>query len=179
MHCLARALILWGLLTLAACTTPPTPYQPASGEAHYGYTIVQIDPDTWRVGFKGNAATERTRVEDYVLYRSAELALEQGARGFVMLTDDVQKDVTYYSIGYPYAGYGYAVYRGFSDGRRSGYRSLGFYNGVPGRPVNRYTGLITIRLFRGEAPEGLGPAFDARALIKTLGPRIGRPEDLG
>ncbi len=179
MHCLARALILGSLLALAACAAPPTPYQPAVSEASYGYSSAPIDPTTWRISFKGNAATERTRVEDYVLYRSAELALEQGARGFVVLMDDIEKDVAYYGTGYPYNGYGYVFYRGFSNGRRNGYRSRGFYDGGPSHAVNRYTGLITIRLYRREAPEGIGPAFDARELVSTLGPRITRPEDLG
>ena len=179
MDQIVKALIFIGLLAVAGCAAPPTPYQPALSDASYGYSADQLDDTTWRVSFKGNSSTHREVVEDYVLYRSAELALEQGAEGFVVLKDDVDKDVSYYGTGYPYGGFGFGSYRRFGHGRRGHYSSFGYYHGGPSRTVNRYTSLVTIRLYLDAAPEGLGPAFDARDLVDTLGPRITRPEDLG
>lgn len=77
-------------IMLAACQTP-TPYQPAI--AGHGYWDEQTGENTYRVVFTGNAATPRDTVEDYLLLRSAELAVEQGYERFFFLefgTDEVQ-----------------------------------------------------------------------------------------
>lgn len=174
MDRIVKGLVSAALLAFAACAAPPTPYQEALNDASYGYNSKQLDENTWRVSFRGNSSTDREVVEDYVLYRSAELTLEQGARGFVVLKDDVDKDTSYYGTGYPYGGFGSYGYR-----RRSSFRSLGFYYGGSSRSYNRYTSLVTIRLYIDTAPEGLGPAYDAKDLVDTLGPRITRSGNLG
>ncbi len=40
-----------------------------------GYTSAQLAPDRWQVTFSGNSLTSRETVEDYLLYRAAELTL--------------------------------------------------------------------------------------------------------
>lgn len=160
-------------LALAACALPPTPYQAVIESGRYGYSEEQIDAETWRVRFAGNRATDRGRVEDYVLYRSAEIASTAKADGFVVLKDEIEKDVAYYGVThYPYGGF----FFGHGHGRR--HRShIGIGVGTSNvTPRNSYTGHLRIRLFRQQAPEGLGPAYDARAVLKVLGPKIDRPE---
>ena len=73
-----------------------------------------------------------------------------------------------------YGGFGIGSYRG--RGRR--FTSFGIGYGGTSRSINRYTGLITIRLYQEDAPEGLGPSYDAKTLVETLGPRITRPGDI-
>jgi hypothetical protein len=161
--------VLLAALALSACATPPTPYQPIGESARYGYGDEQIDVETWRVRFAGNRATDRGRVEDYVLYRAAEITVAAGADGFVVLREEVEKDVAYYGTTHaPYYGSFF-----FGHGHRSHF-GLGFSTSTL-RPSNSYTGHIRIRLFRQTAPEGLGPAYDARAVLKVLGPKIVRP----
>lgn len=158
-------------LALAACAVPPTPYQPLIESGRYGYSEDQIDPETWRVRFAGNRATDRWRVEDYVLYRSAEIATAAKADGFVVLQEEVEKDISYYgAINYPYGG--------FYFGRAYPYQSYVGYGVATSNltPSNSYIGHLRIRLFQQKAPEGLGPAYDARAVLKVLGPKIVRPE---
>src|SRR5689334_3716661 len=73
---------------LAACATP-TPYQPrapgSSGASSGGYAESRIEGDRWRVSFTGNTLTSRETVESYLLYRAAELTLQQGFDGFTIV----------------------------------------------------------------------------------------------
>lgn len=167
-----------GFFALAACASPPTPYQPALGKGSYGFSEVRLDERTWRVSFSGNISTDRGVVENYMLFRAAEVALLYKADGFVVLNEDVERDVSYYGGGYyPYGGF----YYGSSFHRRRHRRSSHFgfsYSASPSYGVSRYNSQATVRLFQDPAPEGLGPAYNARSVIETLGPRIRRPEDL-
>ncbi len=51
----------------------------------YGYSSTQIDTNVFQVTFNGNAYTGRDRANDFLLLRSAELALENGYEYFVIL----------------------------------------------------------------------------------------------
>jgi hypothetical protein len=59
------------------------PYQPKADRT--GYSQQQLDAQTWRVQFSGNINTPRETVENYLLYRSAEIMLFGGYDKFVML----------------------------------------------------------------------------------------------
>ena len=64
-------------LATAACQSGPTPYQPGAGR-DLGYTESRIENDRYRIAFKGNSLTDRETVENYMLYRAAELTLQNG-----------------------------------------------------------------------------------------------------
>ena len=70
---LVLALLPLGML--AACGQP-TPYQPAT--AGYGYREQQIEDNRYRVSFAGNDLTTADTVQNYLLYRAAELTLGEG-----------------------------------------------------------------------------------------------------
>lgn len=76
----------FSVVMLAACSQA-TPYQPASsGSAiHGGYSQQLIALNHYRVRFHGNSLTSRETVEAYLLYRAAELTIEQGGDWFTML----------------------------------------------------------------------------------------------
>ena len=157
-------------LMLAACAALPTPYQPAAGPLSYGYSDEQIDAETWRVSFAGNSVTARGTVEDYLQYHAAEITLAAGAEGFVVVKEDIEKDVTYYGAGYPFGGH---ISHGFGHGHFSGF-GVSYGTGTLS-PTNSYTGYATIRVFRQTAPAGPGAAYDAAAVLRVLGPKIVRP----
>ena len=68
---------------IAACATP-TPYQPIGARgtgASGGFSDVRLAENRYRVTFAGNSLTTRERVETYLLYRAAELTVQQGFDG--------------------------------------------------------------------------------------------------
>jgi len=138
---------------LAACATS-TPYQPASKPGGFdGFSQTMIENDRARVTFGGNSLTERDTVENYLLYRSAEIAVERGFDYFTLAERDTeQKTRLQASPGLnsglydPYFGYsfyrprfgwsrGYAFshfngfygpQRGFAGRRGFGHRGFGY-----------------------------------------------------
>ena len=99
-----RPASLLGVLALAACASP-TPYQPATDGV--GYADRVLETDRFRVTFGGNAETPRATVEDYLLYRAAELALAQGRDYFVLADRDTEARTRVYG-GWPYGYAGFA-----------------------------------------------------------------------
>lgn len=163
---------------LGACAAQPTPYAPAANLKSYGYADEQLDNVTWRVQFAGNRQTARGTVQDYLLYRSAEITVGQGYQGFVLIEDDVEQNVYYrgtttYPSVFVGSGYGYPGYRGGGVAYGGGFGTTSL------DPQNAYTAYGRIRLFNDFAPEGLGEAFDANAILRVLGPKIRRPVPTG
>ena len=77
------------LFCLVVCSTLPgcaTAYQ--RQDLTGGYTNEQVDSITYRVRFKGNNYTSKRKVEDYLLYRCAELTARLGYEHFVVVSQD-------------------------------------------------------------------------------------------
>ena len=85
------AAVLGGSLAGAACSSGPTPYQ-AGGGSQRGYTETQIESDRYRISFKGNSLTDRETVENYMLFRAAELTVQRGFDSFTIANRDIDKD---------------------------------------------------------------------------------------
>jgi hypothetical protein len=184
---LALGLILAAGLT--ACATP-TPYQPriAGKSSSGGYAETRIEGDRWRVTFSGNSLTSRETVESYLLFRAAELTLQQGFDGFSIadrVTDRhtrtyVDPDPFYNPWYGPGFGYWRPYWRYYGGGY--GWRTWDPYWGDPFwsdrvdiRTVDRFEAAAEIVMFKGRKPQGDPRAFEARAVVDNLGPRIVRP----
>lgn len=77
---------------LAACATA-TPYQPASAPGAFdGFSQTMIENDRARVTFGGNSLTDRETVENYLLYRAAEVAVERGFDHFSLVQRDTEEN---------------------------------------------------------------------------------------
>ena len=197
---LLLALLLPAVLALGACQAArPTAYAPVTAESTYGYKDQKLDETTWRVTVAGNSRTERELVENQLLYRAAEIALANGADGFLVLERDTEREVRYQTrydpyYAYPYGGFwGYRPYYdpfsarlyppGFGYWPRYGYggysAGIGMVFGPPvraeTRAITQYTAHAEVRLYQGEAPVGEGVAFDARQVIAELGARVNKP----
>ena len=171
---------------LGTCVTP-TPYQPAV--ERYGYSEQQIETGRFKVSFSGNSLTDRETVENYLLYRAAEVTLNAGNDYFVVADRDTSERTTYraspryypysyfhYSLFYHrYPFYGYGPY-----GRYGRYGGGGFGLGYDyySRPITRYTATADIVAYQGDKPDNNASAYNAREVISNLGPNIVRPEDL-
>jgi len=96
---------------LAACATS-TPYQPASKPGGFdGFSQTMIENDRARVTFGGNSLTERETVENYLLYRAAEIAVERGFDHFTLAERDTEQKTRLRSTGSSFgSGFGHGLY---------------------------------------------------------------------
>lgn len=173
---------LFGVFLLSACATA-TPYQPiaSASRAEGGYASSQIGADRWEVTFAGNSLTSRETVEGYLLYRAAELTLEQGGSWFEIVRRDLEHEIRETAL--PDAGYdpwwGYPRWRPSWHyyGRQFGWRSW-YPGGVPffdTERIERYEARAQIVIHRGAEPSTDDQKFDAAQVIDRLGPTIKRP----
>ena len=169
------------LMAMAGCETATT-YQPAATAGAEGYHESQIEPGRWRVTFRGNDLTSRETVENYLLYRAAELTVQSGNDWFRAVTRNVDAQHSTYVDQPPTAG-GYAmVWRPYWRFRRHWYVP-GWQTWDPWGPalfvdvhtVTSYEASAEIMMGKGEKP--VGPDyFGARAVLDALGPSITRPK---
>ena len=95
-----RFTLLFLLLSgLAACATS-TLYEPV-GSTGYGFAEQKIEDDRYRILFKGNSLTDRETVETYLLYRAAEITVENGYDYFTVVEDETERRTTYTGTGGP------------------------------------------------------------------------------
>lgn len=170
------AIMLGALTVLTACATP-TPYQPAVG-SRWGYEEMQIERNRFRVSFGGNSLTDRETVENYLLYRAAELTVQQGYDHFILVNRATDEDSRVVGMRRdPFfrgsrLGMRYAYYH-----PRWGWRSMydPFWDDVNYREINRYEASAEIVFGRGPKPANDPGAFNAREVIRNLGENIVRP----
>jgi hypothetical protein len=174
----ALALAIALASALSACETA-TPYQPLrKGTAvSGGFTDQKLDTDRFRVIFQGNDLTSRQVVENYLLYRAAELTIAQGYDWFE--TDDRHTEAdrrTYIDPFYGPGGYGYGYGFGWRPSWRYyggfGWGGWGAYGGWGGavETVKKFEASAEIVMGRGAKP-GVR-ALDAREVMTNLGPKI-------
>ena len=183
MHLAATVAVLGLALGLSACETA-TPYQPLAkgGKVSGGFTDQKLDADLYRVTFEGNSLTSRATVESYLLYRAAELTVNQGFDWFEAVdrhTDHTQS--TYYdSFGPGYWRPYWRYYGAFGYGR--GWRGWDPYwdspfwgEGGQTETVEKFQTSAEIVVHHGPKPESDAKAFDAHQVIANLAPKIQRP----
>ncbi len=165
----ATVIALFGIGAVVATCATPTPYQPAAQNG--GYAEKMLEPNRYRISFFGNSLTSREQVEDYLLYRAAELTVEQGGDYFVVVERDTDTDVRYrttYEDPWPYYG-GYYGYR---------YRYpyyVGAFRDSYTQQITRYTATADVVVYKGQKTDN-PQAYDARAIMQNLGPGVIRPQ---
>jgi len=174
---------------LAACETA-TPYQPnVHGQgASGGYSETRVEPDRWRVSFAGNSMTKRETVEGYLLFRAAELTQQNGYDWFSIVDRHTERDARTYvepdPLYSPWYGSGFGYwrpswrFRGHGYGWRTWDPWFGdpfWADGVDIRTVQKFEATAEIVTHKGVKPAGDPRAFDARAVVENLRPRIQYP----
>jgi hypothetical protein len=153
--------VVLGLL-LAGCASAPTPYQAAQGG--FGYSEQQIEENRYRVSFAGNSATTRQTVEDYLLYRAAELTVQTGHDWFQVVDRNTVQEYSG-SGGSPEMGVG--VGSGGNFGVGMSFPVLGGGGGA-----GRYTASMDVVVREGEKPQEDPTAYDAFSVVSRLQPKI-------
>jgi len=136
---LRHLLLAASVVVLTACATT-TPYQPASKPGAFdGFSQTLIENDRARVSFAGNSLTERETVENYLIYRAAELAVERGFETFTLTERDTEEKTRLRSTGSSFGRssfgrfndpfFNYSFFRpGFGWSRGSRFSSFGGFN---------------------------------------------------
>ena len=174
-------------LAVASCVTA-TPYQPATGSGSYrtGYWDERLDSNHFRVTFAGNTLTSRETVERYLLYRAAELTVQNGFDHFTLVNRDTETRTSTYvdrsfgpSLGW--GGYWHPYWRWYRP--RFGWRSWDPFWDDPFwdrdfdvRTVQRFEATAEVAAGKGPKPESNVRAFDAREVLDRLGPTIELPK---
>lgn len=169
---------------LAACSTA-TPYQPinqASNAVAGGYASQQLATDRYRVSFRGNQYTSRERVENYLLYRAAQLAQQNGYQAFRVVRRETDRDVDQELVRQPVGlGYGgFAPYWSFGGGFGTSiynpYVGGSFYaDTIDVRTIDSYEASATIQLLRDRTPTG-SQTYDVQDVISRLASTIELPD---
>jgi hypothetical protein len=143
-------------LALAACATA-TPYQPAV-KGGLGYGEQRLESNRYKITFAGNSLTPRQTVETYLLYRAAEVTLQNGYDYFVVV-DQATDSQTSYSQNFN-GGFGSYYWGPFYPG----------YGASMGTSVPRteYEAQANILVFKGQKSATDVKAFDARDLKANL-----------
>ncbi len=158
------ALAVAMMAVLAACSVSPTPYQ-ALGEQG-GYSEQQIEDNRYRVKFTGNQATPRDTVEDYALYRAAEVTLETGHDYFKVVSKEVEPVVRSRGGVSPSIGIGVG-----GGGGNVGVGLSTIFGGGGGADYS-YAGYLDIVMYRGETPKDAREAYTALDVIDNLKPKV-------
>ena len=82
-------------LAIVGCSsTPvaaPTPYKSAGSKAAYGYSSEKVSGNEFKVLFKATDKTPADKVQQFALYRAAEIALKQGFTYLAIVKTNIDK----------------------------------------------------------------------------------------
>lgn len=151
-----NAAMLAAAAILAGCATA---YQPSGATG--GFEEMRIDAETYRIRASGNALVSLSRMNDYVLLRASEIALQQGYSHFRILTSSGRYDtLTTTTPGSvdtnTYKGKTYATYTPPTASTTQFPRSEAI-----------------VRLMKGKPKEGV--SYEARSVYDSLAPKYKQP----
>jgi hypothetical protein len=150
-------------LSLAACATAPTHYQPAAGPRAVGYSELRIEQGRYRITFQGGPGAPPAQVQDYALLRAADLALAEGYDWFEVTARTVQE------TGFSGSAVSFGV-GGATFGRNSA-TSVGVSSGLPLSGGASLAASLEVLMGRGPRPPG-PEVYDARSVRASIGARV-------
>ncbi|HEY5337863.1 MAG TPA: hypothetical protein VIJ85_06650, partial [Rhizomicrobium sp.] len=150
------------LTNLSGCTIGPAPYAPRADGNSYGYSDERLADNRFRVTYVGTVSTPRDVVENYLLFRSAQVTEAAGFSAFLFDARDTKSHTTYFTDvegfgGYPHRHFGW-YWDPFPDVEAS-------------RPVTRYEAYAEIVMLTTEQAKAEPRALGAHDVIDRLGPQ--------
>lgn len=157
-----RLLIASALSTLlVACASGPI-YRPAPQPGDYGYRDTMLTSQQFRVSFSGDDGTARETVENFALFRAADVALSHGANRFHIVSHETSPITSYNDYG-PSANFGYGF--GYP------YWGTGFGYNTGGFSQTRYETVLMIRI-GPDVPDQGPEIYDANQVKQNLAPIV-------
>ncbi len=156
-------ILIFTLLSIfiAGCATT---YHPVSFTG--GYFNQQIESDVIRIGFSGNGYTSGIDVEDYIVFRCAEVTNQLGYQYFTYLDVRDYTSSSQHSTPLRTKTSGSATVSGNTIYGSATSTTTGGQNYTITKPA----GTVTIKLFKTK-PQGLN-VRDANQVIRYLSPKI-------
>ncbi|MSR14231.1 MAG: hypothetical protein EXR86_06625 [Gammaproteobacteria bacterium] len=150
------------ILSLFGCALgTQTPYQPLQNNG--GYSEQRIEANRYRVTFVGNSLTTREEVENYLLFRMAELTVSQGYDYFIVSDNDTESNTVYMQT--------MTGYDSFDPFYPRFWPRTAFVTGTA-TPITNYKALAYVVMFKGPKPEADPSAYEAREVQNSLGPLV-------
>ncbi|WP_411288131.1 CC0125/CC1285 family lipoprotein [Phenylobacterium sp.] len=160
-------------LSLAACATAPTLYQPAASARAVGFSEYRIEQGRYRITFQGGPGAPAAQVTDYALLRAADLALADGYDWFRVADRFAQGQADrgpQMSVGVGSGGGGYGYGGSYGYGRRSGV-SVGLSTSFALGGGPSMTTTLEVIMGKGPRPAD-SDVYDARDVRQSIGARV-------
>ena len=136
-------------MSAAACASGPE-FHPLKGGV--GYSDAQLQSNRFSVSFAGDSSTPRDKVDQYLLYRAAQLTLANGYDYFTVMDKQTDRSTEYQSYGFGSRWIGPGWYR---PGWRSSWWGIDpVLDDVSTVPSNRFNATAAITMWAGVAPVG-------------------------
>lgn len=158
MKLIVLALLAFGL---SACATPYGKYGIAGG-----YTDSRIDENTFSIRVEANGFTSQETASQHAMYRAAELTAENGFDYFIIVrgADNASNG----AMVLPTVSSSQGTISSTGQVRTSTVTSPAIV-----MPIAYPNSALVIKSFKGSKPDGQVSAYDARSVMKYLGPQIG------
>jgi hypothetical protein len=160
-----QTLAILAFAFLVGCAEEPPYFGPAGPDHPTGYTDQQIDQNRYRVSYQGSSSTPRTTVENFLLLRSAQVALQAGYPYFAFDTRDTKSKTAYFSTFTAWPGW-----RGYGRYGWYGWGGPPFDQDATAVPITRYEAYAEIILLTDTQGHADPRALDAKSVIDHLGP---------
>jgi len=179
MKRLSLAILAAVVVSACAHPTPYQPYVPNAAITSGGFSETRIARDRFRVTFAGNSLTSRDTVERYLLYRAAEVTVQNGYDWFATADRRTDRDRRTVVSRDPFYSYWRPSWAYLGNGRWMMWDPWGpdpfWHDRRDVTQYDRYEASAEIFLGRGPKPENDPMAYDAREVMANLGPGIVRP----
>jgi hypothetical protein len=146
---------------LAGCSTPYGKYG-----ALGGYTDSRIDANTFSISVDNNGFTSQQTTSMHAMYRASELTVENGFDYFVIASGT--SNPTSMAMAMPSSSTSTTTLNAYGSTATTTQ-----YAPVTVVPVVFPNSTLIIKSFKGTKPTDQANAYDAREVMKYLGPQIG------
>jgi len=154
---------------LAAACAQPTYYRPATAEG-FGYAEQKVADDRYHVVFAGNHKTRRETAHQYVLFRAAQLAEQEGYR-YIAVNGQSQRIERFGDL---FARPTQRLDLGLEDGNGSSGSGRRSGDERVRSTVERYQAILDVSFYNDDkrVPDSVREIYTTDQVLENVGPSI-------